>query len=385
MREVSTKIYAGYRLAAGVDVFEFCDRLRATLDPVRDKVDAAWLMQRAVAAADSAATSGTPMPPALADAYGTWVQTQQEADESGYTRAQQSHRFDPHRFEVAFGRTKPTPSTDPACDPACDPGCDPVAFEPRILARVYCEEPTMIAAWEALPEVERYGYWDNSDPEPGCTATEWEDRRQAWLSVTPQYGAPALSTLMFTLRNRGSFDTSMETIVMPKTDADAEQARRARLVAAVPDRTSRVAAQVQRLVVRAAVHQALEAQRVEHTAGPADDRADTRASSGAAGPAGLTRQEVAKLLRTYANLPSTAKDLPEHDELVAAVEAALDIQVAERLVEDADTHALYTALLNIGKEPAPGSAVSPGIEGPRTRAELAAAAFLRTAGTATAR
>lgn len=45
---MSTKIHNGYRLAEGTNPFEFARRVRAVMDPIRDRADGALLAQLSV-------------------------------------------------------------------------------------------------------------------------------------------------------------------------------------------------------------------------------------------------------------------------------------------------------------------------------------------------
>lgn len=90
-----------------------------------------------------------------------------------------SHQFNPHRFEVSFGR-----------DPQTG----------RILALLYAEEPEFRTVWDALPDVESYGYWNNSDQPDDVTDDEWAERREVWERVMPDSGPPVESMLSFALR-----------------------------------------------------------------------------------------------------------------------------------------------------------------------------------------
>jgi hypothetical protein len=62
-----------------------------------------------------------------------------------------------------------------------------------------------------------YGYWDNTDPEEGCTDHHWEQRRQEWgiaLSnpTTSEYFDAAPSEVGLSIRHPGSIITQLEMI-----------------------------------------------------------------------------------------------------------------------------------------------------------------------------
>lgn len=179
---MSTKIYHGYRLAEGVDLFAFLGTLRDTMDPVRDRLDAHALMAYALHAVVKADRAGTPRPARpLMDALDAFDDRQRKTDPD-------SRGHDPHRFEVSFGR-------------------DPLTK--RVLALLYTDAAEFTAAWEALPEVEPYGYWNNTDRPDDVTDTEWDERREAWDRLGILDHPPIGRTISFSLRPSPSYDIGM--------------------------------------------------------------------------------------------------------------------------------------------------------------------------------
>lgn len=178
---MSTKIYHGYRLAEDVDIFDFQDRLRAVMNPIRDRVDATWLMDHAVHAIDHADWRGNErsrMP--LFEAMADFDETQRKESARGYNQASMSRKFNPHRFEASFGR-------------------DPKSG--RILALLFTEKEPFVTAWKAMDEVESYGYWNNTDAPVEVSDAEWGERREAWNRVMPGFDPPVESMLTFALRS----------------------------------------------------------------------------------------------------------------------------------------------------------------------------------------
>lgn len=155
---MSTKIYHGYRLAEGTDLFAFCERLRALADPLRDELDLELLNRLASWGRES-----------LGSAVGRWQAMQEEMRPDVYGH-------DPHRLDVVFLRDSITE---------------------RILALLYTEKFTKL--WESLPEVEYFGYWNNTDPDEDCTELEFDQRGEAWERVLG-WDVPVRRGLTFTLR-----------------------------------------------------------------------------------------------------------------------------------------------------------------------------------------
>ncbi|GAB2732795.1 hypothetical protein [Nocardioides pakistanensis] len=181
---MSTKIYHGYRLAAGVDLFDFVDHVRRTMNPIRDRLDARALIGGAVRSIDGADLGGRPRPGMpLFDAMSAYDDLQRKTGPD-------SRLHDPHRFELAIGRDKPSG---------------------RMLVLLYADRPEYVEAWEALPQVEPYGYWNNADQPEDVTDAEWDERREAWDRVMPGYTPPV--ACMASVALRADSDMGMFSLV----------------------------------------------------------------------------------------------------------------------------------------------------------------------------
>lgn len=169
---MSTKIYNGRRLRAGTDVFAFVRQLRKTMMPVRERLDAEMVINRAVVIHD-AALAGTPIKDghsSISTAVTDYFEEQRKADP-------QMRDHDPHRFETSFG-------VDPETG--------------RVMALPFCEHNDFMTVFGEMPEIEGYGYWNNTDPEEGVSRAEWTQRRKAWDRVMTT-GIPGDSMLSFRL------------------------------------------------------------------------------------------------------------------------------------------------------------------------------------------
>lgn len=165
---MSTKIYKGRRLQAGTDVFAFSNKLRETLMPIRERLDAEMIIADAVSLHDEAVAGSTLKKgrSPVSAAVNEYFTAQREADPR--------HRdHDPHRFEAGFGFD---------------------SYTGHILMLPHCEQDAFMTALDAMPEVEDYAYWDNTDPDPTVSEDDWEEREEVWDRVLP-LGIPAQTML----------------------------------------------------------------------------------------------------------------------------------------------------------------------------------------------
>jgi len=186
---MSTKIQHGYRLGEGVDPFVFITAAREALDPVRDGLDARLLATEAALLIDVADMSGQPRPAnPVAQAYTKHLDAQ---DKLGPTR----RGHDPHRCELSIG-------------------LDPRTGRHGIL--LYADAPEMTEAFEAMADVEHYGYWNNSDRPGSVSPAQWRARGDFWDRILPDHRPPAEATLSWTLR--GTHDIGLMNLATRQDD-----------------------------------------------------------------------------------------------------------------------------------------------------------------------
>lgn len=239
---MSTKIYNGYRLSPAVDLFEFTGRLRTVMNPIRARLDAGALMDRAVTAIDAADARGEARPQHVL------LAAMNEFDGEQRNLNPRHRGYDPNRFEVSFGYDQQT--------------C-------RLLCLLYADQPEFTEAWESLPEVEEYGYWNNADQPEGVTDAGWDERRDAWERVMPGYTAPVECMLSFSLRAAPPYGSGMIGLVLPRSGAAAEAERKALLRSAARTKRARARSLAVTLLTREAVR------RAEEAAGPDGGKPDT--------------------------------------------------------------------------------------------------------------
>lgn len=283
---MSTKIYHGYRISPVVDLFEFTGRLRAVMNPIRMRLDATMLMDRAITAVDGADARGEARP------QGALFTAMTEFDDEQRTMDSALRGHDPHRFEVSFGSDQQTG---------------------RILCLLYVDQGEFTEAWESLPEVEPYGYWNNADRPERVTDAEWEERREAWDRVMPGYTPPVECMISFSLRSASPYGSGMIDLILPQSDETAEAERKALLRSVAKTKRARARNLAVNLLAREAVR------RAEEAAGPDGGKPDTWPI-------------VSRFLFT------TPADTNNYEAVVDACEAALNDDVIDFIVEDAESH-----------------------------------------------
>lgn len=245
---MSVKIHNGYRLAAGTDLWQFTERLRTLMNPLRDRLDAAIIAREAVALVVAADASGQPRPRNPAGrAYETWRSEQR-------AMSKHDHGHDPNRFEVSFGVA---------------PGGDG-----RILCLLYAQAPEFRDAWEALPEVETYDYWNNSDPDPDVSEREWQERRETWDRLGVLDASVVERTLTFALRPDGG-DFAMFMLARRRVDPGDEQRRQELLRSSAPDERAALSCLLDPLLVRTSLAAGLGGD-LDDDGNPVDSRAILR-------------------------------------------------------------------------------------------------------------
>lgn len=162
---MSTKIYNGARLREGVDVFDFCAKLRELFLPIYEETVETWTILYATREVLRARDSGEPVRRPLARGY------------SIFEEAERERQWRLTEMVVAFAK-------------------DPVSG--RILVRPYIDNNDYLRVWDSLDEVERWGYWNSADQPEDVSDEEWEERRETWDRV---FGDDPVSerSLCFTL------------------------------------------------------------------------------------------------------------------------------------------------------------------------------------------
>lgn len=156
---MSTKIPNGFRLTEGTDLGAFKRSVRSTIDPLRDQEDLKLLAIETAKYVDSRWLAGDPILPGAAGmAYAQWADAQSKMSVNDYDH-------DVNRFKLSIGT---------------DPGTG------RTMVIAHAENHALLEAFEDMPEVEEYGYWDHTDSYPECvTRADWKVREAAWNRTIP--------------------------------------------------------------------------------------------------------------------------------------------------------------------------------------------------------
>lgn len=153
-------LHHGYRLAPGTDPEAFPERLRAVMDPIRDRLDARLFADLTLRRIDSADSVGAPraLRP-LQEAYEEWAGDQEKTPIHFVW-------YDPNYLEMNLGH-------------------DPVT-DTHVLI-LHASERDYRDALLAMPEVEDFRYRAIIEEIPdGITDTEWEHRRDVWTRLLPR-------------------------------------------------------------------------------------------------------------------------------------------------------------------------------------------------------
>ena len=172
---MSTSIPNGFRLADGTDLDALKATVRSVIDPLRDQEDLKLLATETAKYVDGRWLAGDPILPGAAGiAYAQWAEAQSKMSVRDYDH-------DLNRFNLSIG---------------VDPGTG------RIMVIAHAENRVLLEAFEDLPEVEEYGYWDHTDSYPeGVTRADWEIREAAWNRMLPGLGRPSDTMESWTLRD----------------------------------------------------------------------------------------------------------------------------------------------------------------------------------------
>lgn len=154
---MSTKIYEGYRLAEGTDIWDFTERLREQGNLERDRLDLDVIEKFADGVIAKRAEDGKEAPATeearLMCGYFGWSELMGELGES--------RLGDPHQLSVTFIKDVVTG---------------------RICCLLYAGSK-IEHVFKGQPEVEFFGYWNNSDPDENCTPEEWMEREETWERI----------------------------------------------------------------------------------------------------------------------------------------------------------------------------------------------------------
>lgn len=180
---MSVKIHNGYRLTGPArDPFDLTAALTTTLRPTYRALYSATLARLACLTLDTWNHITPPDAPSGPVAT-AWIEMHDAQHEIQKTRRR-----------------------NPAMDFQCDLAVlrDPADLDGPRYGLLYTERPEYTKAFNAIPGVEAWPYWNNTDPPGETTTSEWETRRDTWARVLPGCTAPA--TIGLTWNLLGDYD-----------------------------------------------------------------------------------------------------------------------------------------------------------------------------------
>lgn len=160
---MSTKIYSGYRLQDGVDMFDVVKKTRATFQELLQRKAGYELLSDIVFAYDQLKFSDE-----LAERFRKGNDLSDKVNEWAVrykmckNLSENMERY-PKHYQVSLGFAP-----------------DPVTGKMLVY---YFGPGEMEEVFEGFEEVEEYGYWNNSEQPDGINDEEWQEHREAWDRV----------------------------------------------------------------------------------------------------------------------------------------------------------------------------------------------------------
>jgi len=114
------------------------------------------------------------------------VEARAEQLRSRYTLKQ--YRKERDELQKRAWRIETTCLRDPAADFSFNATFFPLREATLVIP--FQDNPGMLKAWNRLPYLIEYGYWNNTDIPAECTDTEWSQRKDDWDLALPGSGVP---------------------------------------------------------------------------------------------------------------------------------------------------------------------------------------------------
>lgn len=170
-----TELNKGRRLVSGTDFFDFTAKLRATMTPIQQRLDAELIVGEAVLVHDGLDAAGI-------------------ANQGEFSLIQDAVLSVGDEDDIRPGFAHPATHSFSA-DFAQDPHTQRILMLPRFQREVYDE------ALSEMDAVEDYGYWTNADPDEAVSAAEWDARAAAWNRALPEHTSTKEAAVTFTLKH----------------------------------------------------------------------------------------------------------------------------------------------------------------------------------------
>lgn len=205
---MSTKIFNGYRILPMMSLLKLRFRMKEFADliePLTQKYMNGLLAELAVDRLDRMAL-GLPVEKFKYGNHLTWAYV---------------------KIGERQGNIKKTQQRNPMYDVDCE-----VTFIPirgKLLAMLFTEQQYVTDAWEALPCVRPYPYWNNTDRPKGMSSKRWNARQRDWLRALPVIGIPAENGFTISCHRIWTIDIDLFMKSLPKLGERAEVQARSRL------------------------------------------------------------------------------------------------------------------------------------------------------------
>lgn len=100
---------------------------------------------------------------------------------------------------AAWNKERTSPYRDSFTDTRFEITMFPLSKRKTLLLPFYGSNKILTAFREHLPEVQYYGYWNNTDPDKECSSREWRARRRDWEKALPGVCYPSNEGLTISL------------------------------------------------------------------------------------------------------------------------------------------------------------------------------------------
>ena len=149
----------------GTDLGSFLAALPAVMSPIRDRLDASRIIEKALTRIDEADRRGVARPAQPAAVA---------------LREILAEEADPKNAHTVWGSWN---------EVSLSYGADPETGQVMLLLHA-TEKEAYFEALRRMPGVEPYEYWNNSDSRPdGVDEADWAERREAWRRTLPSWNA----------------------------------------------------------------------------------------------------------------------------------------------------------------------------------------------------
>jgi hypothetical protein len=205
---MSTKIFNGYRIIGAKSFLKLKRKMKEfgdIIEPLTQRYIHKLLAEVAVDRCDRKAL-GLPIEEYKFGGHLTWAYT--------YVGRKQAE-------------IKKNQQRDPLHDVDCEVNFLPI--KGKLLVMLFTEQQFIIDAWEKLPFVRPYPYWNNTDKPDGVSNKQWGRRQTDWYAALPVVGIPAENGFTISCHRIWTTDIKLFMKSLPKFSERVKQQSRSRL------------------------------------------------------------------------------------------------------------------------------------------------------------